>query len=71
MITNINYNIIKYGVTFYGQHTALTSAVVKVFARLSLLTMTSPNQMCEVLLFMCSKTAEETNLSLVVKVNRF
>ena len=30
---------------------------------MSLLTMTNPNQMREVLLFVCSKMAEETNLS--------
>ena len=30
---------------------------------LSLLTMTNPNQMREVLLFVCSKMADETNLS--------
>ena len=30
---------------------------------LSLLTMTNPNQMCGVLLFVCSKMADETNLS--------
>ena len=31
--------------------------------RLLLLTMTNPNQMCEVLLFVCSKMADETNFS--------
>ena len=31
--------------------------------RLSLLTMTNPNQLCDVLLFACSKMADETNLS--------
>ena len=30
---------------------------------LSLLTMTNPNQLCDVLLFVCSKMADETNLS--------
>ena len=34
-----------------------------LFARLSLLTITNPNQMCKVLLFACSKMADETNLS--------
>ena len=29
---------------------------------LSLLTMTTPNQLCDVLLFVCSKMADETNL---------
>ena len=31
--------------------------------RLSLLTMTNHNQLCDVLLFVCSKMADETNLS--------
>ena len=31
--------------------------------RLSLLTMINPNQLCDVLLFVCSKVADETNLS--------
>ena len=31
--------------------------------RLSLLTMTIPNQLCDVLLLVCSKMADETNLS--------
>ena len=31
--------------------------------RLSLLTMTNPNQLCDVLLFVCSKMADGTNLS--------
>ena len=31
--------------------------------RLSLLTMTNPNQLCEVLLFVCSKMADETTFS--------
>ena len=31
--------------------------------RLSLLTMANPNQTCEVLLFVCSKMADKTNLS--------
>ena len=30
---------------------------------LSLLTVTNPNQLCDVLLFVCSKMADETNLS--------
>ena len=33
-----------------------------MFVRLSLLTMTNPNQMCDVLLFMCSKMADETTV---------
>ena len=32
---------------------------------LSLLTMTNPNQLYDVLLFVCSKMADETNLSFV------
>ena len=34
-----------------------------LLVRLSLLPMTSPNQLCDVLLFVCSKMADETNLS--------
>ena len=34
-----------------------------IFVRLSLLIMTNPNQLCDVLLFVCSKMADETNLS--------
>ena len=34
-----------------------------VFVRLSFLTVTNPNQLCDVLLFVCSKMADETNLS--------
>ena len=34
-----------------------------LFVRLSLLTMINPNQLCDVLLFVCSKMADETNLS--------
>ena len=34
-----------------------------LYVRLSLLTMTNPNQLCDVLLFVCSKMADETNLS--------
>ena len=36
--------------------------------RLSLLTMTNPNQLCDVLYFVCSKMADETNLSSKVPV---
>ena len=35
----------------------------EMFVRLSLLTMTNPNQLCDVLLFVCSKMADETSLS--------
>ena len=35
----------------------------RYLVRLSLLTMTNPNQLCDVLLFVCSKIADETNLS--------
>ena len=36
---------------------------IYILVRLSLLTMTNPNQLCDVLLFVCSKMADETNLS--------
>ena len=39
----------------------ITSVIIIV--RLSLLTMTNPNQLCNVLLFVCSKMTDETNLS--------
>ena len=35
---------------------------IRKFVRLSLLTMTNTNQLCEVLLNVCSKMADETNL---------
>ena len=38
-------------------------ALWDMFVRLSLLTMTNPYQLCDVLLFVCSKMADETNLS--------
>ena len=37
--------------------------VICILVRLSLLTMTNPNQLCDVLLFVCTKMADETNLS--------
>ena len=37
--------------------------VLRMFVRLSLLTVTYPNQLCDVLLFVCSKMSDETNLS--------
>ena len=37
--------------------------IYKLFVRLSLLTMTNPDQLCDVLLFVCSKMADETKLS--------
>ena len=39
-----------------------------IFVRLSLLTMTNPNQLYDVLLFVCSKMADETNLSFQLPV---
>ena len=39
------------------------AALPITFIRLSLLAMTNPNQLCDVLLFVCSKMADETNLS--------
>ena len=41
----------------------LLKRISLLFVRLSLLTMTNPNQLCDVLLFVCSKMADETNLS--------
>ena len=39
------------------------SFLLTYLVRLSLLTMTNPNQLCDVILFVCSKMADETNLS--------
>ena len=36
---------------------------IMVLVCLSLLTMTNPNELCDVLLCVCSKMADETNLS--------
>ena len=44
-------------------YAACSGLYVPIRRRLSLLTMTNPNQLCEVLLFVCSKIAYETNLS--------
>ena len=41
----------------------LTKRAQIYIVHLSLLTMTNPNQLCDVLLFVCSKMADETNLS--------
>ena len=51
---SISAELLVYGIP--GQITYL-------LVRLSLLTMTNPNQLCDVLLFVCSKIADETNLS--------
>ena len=40
-----------------------TSTQTNFVVRLSLLTMTNPYHLCDVLLFVCSKMADETNLS--------
>ena len=39
------------------------SRTIAAIVHLSLLTMTNPNQLCDVLLFVCSKMADETKLS--------
>ena len=44
-------------------HVRIETLNAVIFVRLSLLTMTSPNQPCDVLLFVCSKMADKTNLS--------
>ena len=49
---------------YRARHGSGVNNPVQVFlVRLSLLTMTNPNQLCDVLLFVCSKMADETNLS--------
>ena len=47
----------------YGKEWRCLNIKGKYLVRLSLLTMTNPNQLCDVLLFVCSKMADETNLS--------
>ena len=42
--------------------------ILNILVRLSLLTMTNPNQLCDMLLFVCSKMADDTNLSSKVPV---
>ena len=37
---------------------------------MSLLTMTNPNQLCDVLLFVCFKMADETNLSSKLQIEQ-
>ena len=46
-----------------GLQCMLTSFCPITLVRLSLLTMINPNQLCDVLSFVCSKMADETNLS--------
>ena len=48
-------------ITKSGEH-GLTHHIASL-VRLPLLTMTNPNQLCDVLLFVCSKLADEINLS--------
>ena len=46
----------------------LKTLFVRLFIRLSLLTMTNPNQLCDVLLFVYSKMADGTNLNSYLSV---
>ena len=57
--------VILYGINLFTafSKTVLNSIHISFLVRLSLLTMTNPNQLCDVLLFVCSKMADETNLS--------
>ena len=47
---------------FIGRIKKLCVLCYPYIVRLSLLTMPNPNQMCEMLLFVCSKMVDETNL---------
>ena len=42
---------------------SVSKVIYVIIVRLSLLTMTNPNQPCDVLLFVCSRMADETNRS--------
>ena len=53
----IKYNL-RYGNVLFTHHNTSCSIV-----RLSVLTMGNPNQLCDVLLFVCSNMADMTNLS--------
>ena len=46
-----------------GGNLGAVFAIYEILVRLSLLTMTNPNQLCDVLLFVCSKMADKSNLS--------
>ena len=64
----LNRNLARLGIWLGQKSIPIWSSQIQDLAkfllvRLSLLTMTNPNQLCDMLLFVCSKMADETNLS--------
>ena len=62
IMLNIKYLLMRVDKKLRGHYNSIV-IVFTLFVRLSLLTMTNPNQLCDVLLFVCSKMADQTNLS--------
>ena len=63
MQSNFSYSNIFGIMEICSRHEEFEHWELILFVGLSLLTMTNPNQLCGVLLFVCSKMADETNLS--------
>ena len=64
----LNRNLVRSGIWLGQKSIPIWSSQIQDLAkfllvRLSLLTMTNPNQLCDVFLFVCSKMADEANLS--------
>ena len=60
---SISLSQVKFTVFIVNIGTCYLFTILILIVRLSLLTMTNPNQLCDVLLFVCSEMADETNLS--------
>ena len=63
MSTRISNHVLRLGGTEFSISRMRSPLIWLDIVRLSLLTMTNPNQLCDVLLFVCFKMADETNLS--------
>ena len=57
------FDVLPVCVSRTGSSSAHFNLFLYYIVRLSLPTMTNPNQLCDVLLFVCSKMTDETNLS--------
>ena len=62
-LVNSTYEMLDVITTVLDNNNFSLGDIHYVIVRLSLLTMTNPNQLCGVLLFVCSKMADETNVS--------
>ena len=60
---SISLSQVKFTVFIVNIGTCYLFTILILIVRLSLLTMTNPHQLCDVLLFVCSEMADETNLS--------